>query len=259
MKILTLDANNNLVWQEAIYEGGRFRYPDGSKTFADRYIYSVKDDDRNKTVICSACGKEIPNTPAAIKAHKNMINKSNKCFECGHLKHMNPSILTHKYTLNEDGTYTENTKRTINLKCGMAWDYTDINSEESRGKCKYARCENAQFRQIEDFWTKYPGAFDELITIDRIIDNGYKTMHKFSNSVEFELKGKGNIEVKVNNQGICYEISVSRRKNTYTLRYSKKYDKLWVWYGSDWKSLSSLYLATDTEEAIVKKIKALYK
>lgn len=258
MKLLVRDNQNNLKWEEVIYKNGVFYTPDESHGYDPFRIYAVKDDNRNKTVICSGCGAEIRNTPSAIKAHRNMINKPNKCFECHNLRPQNETVLSQKYVLNEDGTYNESTKRTVKLTCGIGWRYRDINSEEARENCRYARCENATFKNIEDFWTEYPGAFDEFITIDRIIEAGYRTMYKSTNEIEFVLKGRVNLAAFVNNQGICYKFVLRHRNHRYQFRYSKKYDKVWVdnYYR---KELSALPISSDTEEAIMKKIRTLYK
>lgn len=259
MKILITNHDNTLVWVDTVYEKGRFRNPDKTETYEIDRIFAIKDDDRNKTVICSACGKEIPNTPAAIKAHQNLVNQPNKCFECARLKTMNPNIISQKYVLNDDGTYSETTKRTVTLRCNQSWTYPDINSEEARSVCKYARCETATFKQIEDFWTRYPGAFDDFITIDRVIDTGYKHMYKGHNYIEFDLKGRANLSAYVNNQGIVYNIRLHHRRRSYQLRYSKKYDTVWYMCVGDWEALTYLGISEDTEAAIQKKLKALYK
>ena len=259
MKILVL-KNYDLVWEEVTYHNGYFWTANDKNSYSVSYIYAIKDDNRNKTVICSHCGKEIKNTPSEIKKHQSMIDKPNKCFECHSLKKINGILVGEKFTLNDDGTYTETTKRTIQLKCNASyWKNYDINSPEARQTCRYAGCQTATFRQIEDFWTKYPDAFNEFITIDRIIDTGYKKMRKSYNYITFELKGKGNLSARVNNKGICFEIQLSYKRRDYTLRYSKKYDKVWVSHYGEIRELSYIGMSADTEEAIIKKLKALYK
>lgn len=260
MKILVKDnRNNDLVWKEVFYKDQGFYTLDETKSYNVKAIYAIKDDDRNKIVICSSCGKQIPNTPSAIKAHRNMINKANKCFECSFLRSRNEKVVSQKYVLNEDGTYNEATKRVVNLCCGVGWRYHDINSTEARENCKYARCEHATMKKIEDFWTKYPNAFDEFITIDRIIDVGYKYMCKSYNGITFELKCRGNLTANVNNQGICYGFTLHHRSNYYFLRYSKKYDKVFYESAYDLRELSNLGIAENTQDTIIKKLRTLYK
>ena len=260
MKILVKDnRSNDLIWEEVFYKDLKFYKLDKTQSYNEKSVYAIKDDNRNKIVICSACGKQIPNTPSAIKAHRNMINKANKCFECSFLRPRNEKVVSQKYVLNEDGTYNEATKRVVSLTCGIGWRYYDINSAEARNSCTYARCEHATMKKIEDFWTKYPNAFDEFITIDRIIDTGYKSMHKSYSGITFELKGRGILTANVNNQGICYGFTLYHRRNYYSLRYSKKYDKVFYESAYDLRELSNLDIAESTQDAIIKKLRTLYE
>ena len=107
MKILIRNSNGNLIWQDAIYKNSNFRSLDEKLSYSVTDIYAIKDDNRNKTVVCSACGKEVSNTPAAQKAHQNRVCSKDKCYECNYLYRSEKKILSHKYVLNEDGTYTE--------------------------------------------------------------------------------------------------------------------------------------------------------
>ena len=259
MKILVQDHHYNLFWTDAIYKDGRFRSPNENRSYEINSIYSIKDDDRNKTVICSACRREISNSPAAIRAHRNMVHKSNKCFDCRYLRHTNEQVVSHKYSLNDDGTYSESTKRTVKLKCNHCYGGYDINSAEAKEHCVYAPCEHAEFKHIEDFWTKYPNAFDEFITTDRIIDMGYKDMHKYYDFIAFELKGKLRITALTNNQGVCYCFELNYYRSTYLMRYSKKYDKVFVCNNGSFKDLSVMDFTSDTKDIIIKKLRTLYE
>lgn len=259
MKILIRNSNSDLVWQDVTYSGGLFCTVNGNK-YQENQLYAIKDDDRNKMVICSACRKEIPNTPASIKAHQNMVCDKNKCFECSYLYKDEKKILSHKYALNEDGTYTENTKRTVDLWCGINWrKRMDLNSEEANKYCHLAACQNATFKSIEDFWTKNPGAFDEFITADRIIDAGYTDSSKHSDNIWFDLRNKTSFHAVVNKQGICTHFLMKYRGIKYEVRYSKKYGKAWfVDYGC-FKELSKIGLAESTINSIMRKLKTLYE
>ena len=260
MKILVLDRYQNLCWKDATYTNGWFCSTDNQTKYDANRIHSVKDDDRDKTVICSACGKEISRSPSAIKAHRNMVNKSDKCFNCPSIRHSNPKVISQKYVLNEDGTYSESTKRTVNLECNFNYRRYDINSEDAHQYCRYASCERATFKRIEDFWTKYPSAFDEMITVDRVLDAGYKSVYKCSNYISIELKGKAHITAYINNQGLCYRFELSYRRNTYDMRYSKKYDKVFVLHNGYLKELSTITsISADMKDIIVKKLRNLYE
>lgn len=258
MKILIMDGSDNLVWQDVVYKQGMFYKPESPTCWYQHQIYSIKDDDRNKLTICSACGKEISNTPSAIKAHRNMINKPNKCFECAYLSTINATTILHKYTLSDDGTYTEATKRKVSLVCNSVYRNYDINSSSAKQVCKYARCENASFRKVEDFWTKYPNAFDEFITIDKFIEDGQTNLYRYSSEIIIELTGRLNLTALINNQGLCYEFILRYYSNAYHLRYSKKYDKMWV-FNSNCIELEKSEISESTQKQILKKLRSLYE
>lgn len=258
MKILIMDGKNNLVWQDVVYKQGRFYNLDGTSYWSQTNIYSIKDDDRNKLTICSACGKEIPNKPSAINAHRNMVNKPDKCFDCTSLRPERASVTSQKYTLNDDGSYTESTKRNVHLVCNNGYRNYDINSDNARQACRYARCEKATFKSVEDFWTQYPNAFDEFITIDKIIEDEYKDLYRYNTQIVIAFKGRMNLEAHINNQGLCYEFLLVHRRCNYVLRYSKKYDKVWiVSYG--FQELSKADISECTQAAIIKKMRSLYE
>jgi hypothetical protein len=257
MKILVREPTSELIWKDAEYKNGSFF--DADNEYTDSKIYAVKDDNRNKIVICSGCGKEVRNTPAAINTHRNMINKPDKCFTCGELRTRNAKVTSQKYSINEDGTYNETTKRTVNLVCYNSWCYVDINSQSARNNCKYARCENALFKNIEDFWTRNPGAFDEFITIDRLIDSGYDDIRKDGNESVVNIKAVCKLQALINTQGICYGFQLQHQRNHYMIRYSKKYDKVWVVYHNSFSDFSIIDIAESTRESILNKLRKLYK
>ena len=260
MKLLIKDSDKNLVWREAEYKGRCFCSTVSQYTYGNNDIYAIKDDNRNKLVICSACGAKVLNTPSAINAHRNMVHKSDKCFDCRNLRHQDEKVLSTKYVLNEDGTYSETTKRNVRLFCRLSgWNSYDINSDEAKQRCRYAACENANFNGIEDFWTKYPDAFNEFVTVDRIIDTGYQSMGKYRDYIKYELKCVATLYAIVNNQGICTEFQLGYRRNKYTIRYSKKYDKVWIAEYGDFSELSMLELSEKTEKSIMEKLRTLYK
>ncbi len=257
MKVLIQNGNYNLVWKDAVWKNGSFRSLDERETYDNSKIFSVKDDDSNKIVVCPACKQEIRNTPAAIRKHQNMINEPNKCFECRYMRPINSTILSQKYVRNEDGTYAESTKRTVNLVCGNSYGSYDINSPDARRACKYSNCETAIMRPVEDFWTKYPNAFDEFITVDKIIEYGYTSVHKYEHTIEFDIKCKSKLTAFTNGQGLCYGFQLHYHRRYYELRYSAKYDKLFVLhYGL--KELSCVDISEATQEQILKKMSALY-
>lgn len=259
MKLLMQDPHGNLVWQDAIYKNARFRDPNESRSYEITQIYAVQDDDRNNTVICSACGKEIPNTTAAKNAHQNIINRTDKCFGCQYMHTDVRTTLSRKYVVNEDGTYTESTKRQVELTCGNFWrSHPAINTDEANRGCRHSACQIAEFRAIEDFWTKYPGAFDEFITTDSLIDAGYSNTHRRGDVLSFDLSGQIELFANVNLQGICTDFTMMFHRQRFLIRYSKKYDKLFVVDCGRFRDLSTIDMSDRTQKTILRKIKALY-
>ena len=260
MKILIRDSKSDLVWKDVTYSSGCFFLLDGSAKYKESHLYAIKDDNRNKMVVCSACRKEIPNTPASIRAHQNMVHSKDKCFDCPYLHKDNQKMMSCKYILNEDGTYTEKTTQNVNLRCGINWrKFMDINSEEANEYCRLGACQSAKFKSIEDFWTRYPGAFDEFITADRLIDTGHTESTKYNNQIWFDLKCKASVYAVVNEQGICTHFSIRYRHVRYEVRYSKKYDKAWYSDYESLRDLSEIGIAGSTMNSIMRKLRTLYE
>lgn len=258
MKILIRDNADNLVWREVIYRNDHFKSLDGSMTYCDNVIYAVKDDDRNKTVICSYCGEEVKNTPSAIRAHRAKLESPHKCFECPSLKTKSAVVVSRKYVRNEDGTYHESTKRNVELICDRRYPYRDINSAEAKQACRYYGCANALFNPISDFWTNNPNAFDEFITVDRIVDAKYRQITKFSNGFRFTLKGKTRLVVDVNKQGLCVRFRLHYYNNQYELRYSKKYDTVYVVDSYGIRTIDHFDISEATIGMVIRKFRTLY-
>ena len=258
MKLLIRENDNNLTWKDVGYKNGFFFDITNEKCIYDNdRIYAIKDDDRNKIVICSACGKEVRNTSAAMDAHRNMINNPDKCFECHYLRARNGTVTSQKYSLNEDGTYNETTKRVVTLTCGNSWSHPDIS--QARDICYDARCENATFKSIEDFWTRTPDAFDEFITIDRLLDCGYDNTFKTPNGIVVTIKSTCKLHACVNNQGIVYAFELWYQRRGYTIRYSKRYDKVYVEYAGNFREFNYIGISDSTRESILNKFRKLYK
>lgn len=259
MKLLMQDPSGNLVWQDAIYKNARFRAPNESRSYEITQIYAIQDDDRNNMVVCSACGKEIPNTDDAKVSHQNIINRTDKCFECNYMHTDVNTTLSREYVANEDGTYIESTKRKVELTCGILWRaHPLINTEEANRGCRHAACQNAEFRVIADFWTEHPGAFDEFITADKLIDAGYDNVRRRDDGLVFDLSGQIDLRALVNSQGICTDFSLTFHRQRFLIRYSKRYDKIFVEDCGQFISLSAINMSDRTQKSILRKIKALY-
>lgn len=254
------------VWKDVTYKDGRF-YVNGADIF-DTEIVALEDDNRNEYIQCSACGKIFRKGSTEWEEHIEPIVDTHKCFECRFLRPESNSILDIQYTLQENGTYNAIQKSNVKLKCGRAyenWKYADINSVTARRKCEYNKCTTATPKEITDIFTEHPDVFDDIITVDKIIEAGYRERNVYGGETEYLLKGKNLIYAVVNSLNIVDCFKVRFRNHDWTVCYSSKHNKF---YSKEYKYINGLgryvydvwrpHISVSTEEYIKKKIAALY-
>ena len=262
MKVLLRIYNGEpFVWKKAEAKNAtQFTLEDGSIA-SQIDIVSISRDNRKKFVICSACGAIIKNTPEAIKEHKERASTSAICFGCRCLKENSGKQLSAKYTLQEDGSYIVNTKKNAKLSCVYSYRYFDINSQNARDICIYKNCATAEMRSINDVFTKYPGLFDDMITVDKVLDNGFteRTECENRNVVWYKLKARNNITAVVNKLNIVDHFVIDYRSHTIQVVYSKKYNKSFIVKNGGYRELNGLWFIPDNTLANIKaKIASLY-
>jgi hypothetical protein len=232
MKILLSKDNGNVyVWKTAKYNEGRFLV-DGNPISEDRII-SIINDNRSNYSKCSCCGQIFKKGDDRFEEHKRNAASPTTCFGCRHLVVEDYDQLDRKIEIDANGEFVVSTKKLAELKCGESgyWSYDSINSSAAKGKCKKRQCADAELVEIEDFFTKYPGAFNDIITIDALLDDGYDINYVGGEEREIEIVSEHNyaIYVIINKQGIVDSFYVWVPGESWTVRYSKKYDKLfWV-------------------------------
>lgn len=262
MKVLLRNYNGEqYVWKKAeVKNATKFALEDGG-TANQTEIVSISRDNRKKFVRCSACGEIIKNTPEAIKEHTDRASTSATCFGCPYLREGGSKQLSAKYTLQEDGSYIVNTKKSTKLSCKISYRYYDINSPEAREYCRFKQCATAEMKAIEDVFTKYPGAFDDMITVDKVLDNGFTERREYTSrsAVYYKLKARNNITAVVNKLNIVDYFVIDYRSHQISIMYSKKYDKLFTTDSGVYKELKSIWFMPDTTLANIKaKIASLY-
>lgn len=261
MKVLLRNYDGEqYVWKKAeMKDAATFIVEDGC-TVKQTNIVSISRDNRKKFVRCSACGEIIRNTPEAIKEHKDRSSTSATCFGCSCMREMNSKQLSAKYTLQEDGSYVVNAKKSTKLTCGNSWGYYDINSQPARDACRWKQCATAEMLPINDVFTKYPGAFDDMITVDKVLDNGFTERSVGQNEyVWYKLKARNNITAVVNKLNIVDKLVIDYRSNRYSVVYSKKYNKLFTISNGVYKECNHIWYIPDTTfETIKAKIASLY-
>lgn len=242
------------VWKQAKYIDGNI-VVDGIRVYENQ-IVSIQNDIRKSYVKCSGCGKVFKKGSPKIEKHKSPITDNHLCFGCQHLRQERKSQISQKYELLENGNYISKSKSEVRLSCGITYYYDDINSAAARERCQYNRCKNATMNAVTGFFITNPNAFDDIITIDKIIEHGYKEARRnsYDNTTEYRLKGRYNIEAIVNDLNIVESFSVSYRNKYWSLYYSKKYNKFFRLYNNTYKEWAPQY---DLDRSVSDRIKEI--
>lgn len=263
MRVLLRSCRNGeqYVWKKAeMKNANTFTLEDGNCVYQTG-IVSISRDNRKKFVRCSSCGALIRNTPEAIKEHTDRASTSATCFGCQYMREGDGRQLSAKYTLQEDGSYVVNTKKSTKLYCRASFRFHDINSQEAREVCRFKGCATAEMQPIEDVFTKYPGLFDDIITVDRILENGFteRTEYTHRGVVYYKLKARNHITAVVNKLNIVDHFVINYRSQSFDVVYSKKYNKLFLINGSMYIGYErSRCMPDSTLKSIKEKIASLY-
>lgn len=256
MKILLCEHNGKeYVWVTAKYNGKKF-VVDGNEVDYWR-IVSVMNDNRKNYIKCSSCGKIFPRKGKQFARHKDMSATNAPCLKCPQLRVNEKDCGTRKFVMNDDGTYTMKTETPVNLVCRYSsWTSYYIDSDEAKMHCKCRQCGNAHAMEIVDTFTTYPGVFDHIITVDKILDNGYERIGYFDgHCTEYVLDSTLGIMAYVNSLGIVDRFSIETREFSNAVWYSKKYNLLFT---SDGNGNYEVFCA-DPDNETLKYIANLYK
>lgn len=265
MKILLRNFRGKIyVWKDAKYEKKGFTV-DGA-TIQETNIVSIMNDTRKHYVKCSHCGEIFRKGSKKWEKHIVPITDTHKCFACRYLRPSRGNVQSVKYSLLPNGRYAATQKSEVDLLCTYGYPSRDINSESARNHCELNRCTDATQVEIEDVFTTNPGVFDEMITIDKVIENGYKDAYESCGNTFYKLKAKNNIVAVVNEMNIVDKFSVTYKNTTWEVYYSKTYNKCYTPFyeyrveGNVYKEWNpnSYDLPTSTKENIIKKIASLY-
>lgn len=258
--ILREDGNKHFVVKEVeLTLDGNYKNAEG-KCYNENNILTVIGNTKSKMAVCSACGEIIPNTKKAIENHRNIHNTYEGCLNCPNVRFRSNKDGKTKYTLNDDGSFDMTTKNNGRLSCGRTYSFCDIMSEKKKSICKYNECANAEIKPFQTFFNKYPGAFDDMITIDAIKD--IKEVYDRSDGyTRIKLKCRGNIYAYANKKGIIDYFEFEVRYDRFYVHYSKKYNKFFLpRYGKYEEIIKkpSYDMTSDRWEYIKETIKKLY-
>ena len=227
MKVLLRKYNGKpYVWEKASYTGSEFVV--NGCTVQEGDVISVMNDNRKNYVKCSSCGQIFRKGSDAFEIHQQQSKGTNMCLTCPNLSARDCGETQVKYVPNGDGTYKKKTVSNVSLYCGgvLIFGKYELNDEVVTERCKYRRCHMATATEVSDFFTTFPGAFDDIITVDKVIDSGYVDFERYGDDSEYGIQSDFYIRAYVNSIGIVQSFFVDYDGEYYTLLYSKKYDVL---------------------------------
>ena len=260
MKILLRNYNgDSYVWKTAKYDGERFLV--NGERFSEAQIVSIINDNRKNYAICSSCGKIFPKRGVQWLKHKELASSIEPCMNCRKLRVQEVGDCNRKIVKNDDGTYTEKTNRVVNVYCHYSsFTDLDLHSPDLMSRCKFRQCGDAHQQEVFDTFIQYPGIFDDIITVDRILDNGYLEMETFSsNSMSYYLNSDLGIRAFVNKLGIVDQFTIENFLDYANVWYSKRYSKLFTSNEYDKYIVWESHLGEDTTKQITEYIANLYK
>ena len=263
MQALLREYNGEqFVYVPVTYKKGYFYGPKG-ECFSTWQVLDIFRDNRKNYVTCSNCGEMIKNTPESIEAHKEKHAKNKNCLTCKHAKEGYSGDLIKKSYVpdpNKPGNYIVTTKRSTYLVCNHSyWDY-QINTEEADRHCMYYGCRNATYEPIDDFYLRYPHAFDVMPTVDILRRKRWKVRNDGSaDHVFFIHPTMKSLTACVNRKGIIEYFEVQEpNRYTYYGMYSHKYSQFFWWRGEGWRNARPGNLSEVKYEEAIKHIKELF-
>ena len=259
MKILMREwYDKSYQWVDATYDeaNNRFRY--NSNIINEANIVSVFEDNRNEFVKCSKCGQSFKKGSAEAKAHLTPIKDTSKCFDCPRARASNPRNLVTKYELIDGNIYKAMETSVVNMMCSASYPYTGIHEEVSRTRCIYNQCVGATMREFSDFFTENPEVFDAIITTDAVEAVGYVEKYNRCGDLQYKLNVRNTVWAVSNKLGIIDHFAITYRRETYTVYYSKKYNKLFYVNGGKYQPWDPYNMPESSKQLILNKIAELY-
>lgn len=260
MKILLRDyCGMPYVWMKAKYNNGNFCV--NGEVVYESNIVSIINDNRKKYIQCSCCRQVFRRGDHRFEIHKRDAERPEICFNCPHLCINTTNHVKERLIANPDGSFTRKFEDEVTLLCTKDWLNYDITSNGAIRNCIKRQCETATEMEINDFFTQYTGAFDDIITVDTLLDQGHDVvLNRTSSVLYYDLIDVPEycIVAIINKIGIIDAFVVYHKGDSYTVFYSKKYDKLF--YGNNEYSVFCPPNMTDeTVSEIKEHIAKLYR
>lgn len=248
------------VWKTAKYHNGYFVV--NNENIKMTNVVAIVNDNRKNYIQCSCCGKVFRRGDRRFEEHKAKAKTAEVCFDCPHVCVEGLSVEKRKFVQNEDGTFTEKRNTTVKLTCSKVglWSYPDVNSEKAKTSCTRRLCGDAIEKEIDDFFTRNPGAFDDIVTADRLLEDGYQVRIQAYDTDVYLTRGYDyTVYAIVNKLGIIDRFEIWVDGDSYNVYYSKKYGKLFYEYHGEYTEWLNTYLDADCINEIKDKIAHLYR
>lgn len=249
-------------WHNASWDDKENTLTVDHRSVSQANIIAIENDPRVKYVRCKMCDAVFKNTKKAIEEHAQLAKSSKACLTCRSLRFGNETSLKESLIKNADGTYTRTKKSVCQLTCGNTYRAPLIDDDKARAVCKYRKCGVDTVEPAESFFTKYPGVFDEMATVDAIDMSKWQITHRrIDDWVDFKWKGRYDIIIRTTNLGIIDRFVCSYRSYDYEIVYSQKYDKLFVFSCGCYEELTSTtsYFSKTYYNELMKIMRNIYK
>ena len=261
MKILLRNyCGEAYVWKTAKYNEHKF-YVEGDSV-KETNVVSIINDNRKNYVECSCCGQVFRRGDRRFETHKANAIKPETCFDCPHLCTENERVTKTSFTIGYDGCFVRKTEEEVYLTCDRSgiWSYNSIRSHEAINNCRKRQCANAEEINIVDFFTENLGVFDDIITIDSLLDNGYDVIMNDRCGVQTDIIWEEDytIGVVINHLGIVDRFHVWFEGDKYSVFYSKKYNELFADFRGLYTVWNPIGLGTEMRNEIKAYIAKLY-
>lgn len=262
MKILLRNfGGNQYVWKTAKYHNDHF-YVNGEQV-NETSIVSIVNDNRKNYVQCSSCGEVFKKGSAKFHEHRANAIKPETCFNCCHMTIDYMNSLHRTFKRDEDGGYIQKSEDLVILRCANSgsWHDYDIESVEAINNCKKRQCANATEMEIEDFFTRYPGVFDDILTMDVLLDSGCNIPNIMGYGDSYDIESCDNyiLGAYINRLGIVDMFYAWYNGDKYWMYYSKKYDMLFKARRNKYVPIEPWDIPTGVLNEIKNKIAKFYR
>lgn len=252
--ILRKFGNESYVVKDIELDNNAYKCED--KGVSETDILTILENKHNEFIKCSNCGDVIKNDAKSIKEHISRKDSHVGCFTCDYVRTAESKNQKIKYALNEDKTFHRSLTDDVKLECIASYPRNDIMNSATKIRCRYAMCSKETLVTGNTFFSKYPNAFDDMITVDAL---NFKELHEYNGWTILVLKCRGAIEAYANKNGIIDHFEVRTRYDSRNVYYSKKYNKLFYnKHGHYLEMESDYYWSRDKIDYIKKTISNLY-